>query len=539
MKKILLAAAVAVAAASPAAADIAIAPSQAKKPAPFGVVGDDGKVGVDDAAAQRAAKEERESQRAFRTTINAVTRMPDNGALQAKASRLGLRFLNVLWEDTGRFGGSSVGPNISDVTLQVREDLGGDTFRTHLLPVLRAPNFSDRTADVPAEKLWIKVGNQTLGAQTVSVPLDEMLRHIREYVTNPDSIGGTGDLSAARDTHYLVSAQHVFVPMAKKGRVEFNPVIFNYQSYEGHPAVLSLLVTREGTSVAAITNSGGDVAYDGGGQQLFFNNRGQKTMFTAERKSAVKERIESGHAEASDVGALDDGADMLLIVQVPLKVLAPRGGDSIGGLGGIGYGSGGGGLMAPASAAKGAPMAEGEAERRSRSDVEQAVLGHGKDLGAVDEGKGLKLERDDRFPVRVTVQFYKATSNGVVSDADLTQARDAIEAVYKKADFVGSLVVPEGARSRPTDWYLGTTTNAKKVKTTTTTLPTPPTPPQTEATTNAPTDATTDATTETPAASCAATSLSSSLPAPLALLGLLRLRRLSGLRRRAAGARRV
>jgi hypothetical protein len=28
----------------------------------------------------------------------------------------------VVWEDTGRFQGSSVGPNISDLTLQVRYD---------------------------------------------------------------------------------------------------------------------------------------------------------------------------------------------------------------------------------------------------------------------------------------------------------------------------------------------------------------------------------------------------------------------------------
>jgi hypothetical protein len=55
------------------------------------------------------------------------------------------------------------------------------------------------------------------------------------------------------------------------------------------------------------------------------------------------------------------------------------------------------------------------------------------------------------------VQFYKATSNGVVSDADLKAMHDEIHEVYSNADYVGSLVVPNGDRSRPTAWTRGRT----------------------------------------------------------------------------------
>jgi hypothetical protein len=65
---------------------------------------------------------------------------------------------------------------------------------------------------------------------------------------------------------------------------------------------------------------------------------------------------------------------------------------------------------------------------------------------------GRKLERDPRFPVRVPVPFYKATSNGVVDAADLKAAHAQIEQVYAEGDYVGSLVVPKGKRVRPTDW---------------------------------------------------------------------------------------
>jgi hypothetical protein len=54
--------------------------------------------------------------------------------------------------------------------------------------------------------------------------------------------------------------------------------------------------------------------------------------------------------------------------------------------------------------------------------------------------------------VRVTVQFYKATSNGVVSEADLDGIARSIGGVYEHAAFVGSLVVPEGDPRRPTAW---------------------------------------------------------------------------------------
>jgi len=66
--------------------------------------------------------------------------------------------MNVMWEDTGRAHGSSIGPNITDLTLQVRYQRGGAEDAA-LMPVIRFPNFADRTGDVPASKLFVRVGN--------------------------------------------------------------------------------------------------------------------------------------------------------------------------------------------------------------------------------------------------------------------------------------------------------------------------------------------------------------------------------------------
>jgi hypothetical protein len=102
----------------------------------------------------------------------------------------------------------------------------------------------------------------------------------------------------------------------------------------------------------------------------------------------------------------------------------------------------------PAKAA--AAPAEGKA--MEQSDVEQAVLGHGPNLGPFNEGHRLKIERDPKFPIRITVQFYKATSNGAVSDVDLDSISRSIGSVYEHADAVGSLVMPDGDPRRPTAW---------------------------------------------------------------------------------------
>lgn len=366
--------------------------------------------------------------------------MPSDGDLQSRSSRYGLNVINLMWEDTGRNLGSSVGPNISDLTLQVREHVG-DGIRTHLLPVIRHPNFADKTADVRADSIWVRVGNQRKGGELVAVPLSEVLANLKEYLTKPESLEGSGNLLAKRDTHFLVSAQHVFLPIPKSGKAEFNPVLFNYQSAPESPAVLSILITREGMSATIIENRPGDQSLQGWGQQLYFNNAGQKTVFTAERKSDVKARIESGNAKPADKGALEEGADMMLLVQVPL-VHKNRGY-----FGGLAYES------APMMAPMGSSTPnKAVARSRGGSDVEQAVLGHGEDLGVFAELGGLELKRDERFPIRITVQFYKATSNGVVSNADLASAARTIDQVYANGDYVGSLVVPESERVRPTSW---------------------------------------------------------------------------------------
>lgn len=355
------------------------------------------------------------------------------------AQKYGLDIINVTWEDTGRYYGSSVGPNISDVTIQVQHwNQHIRAYDLTLMPVIRYPNFSDYSADISPDDFYLLVGNED-GVPLYRVTLSEYLRNFRRYMSDPASWEGREtSLLAARDSHVLVSAQAAFLPIPDEGKAEFNPVIFNYQSYQDNPAVLTIVATREGTSATIIDNvrDGFSDGYSWG-QRLFFNQDGERASFTGQRISDFVQAGGQGTGterpgdEPGDPGK-ETGLNMVLLIQVPLKQKAP--------------------LRFEMGAA---PVSEGEMALdfavEEKSDVEAAVIGHGPVEGPFTEVDGLDIERDPKFPIRVTVQFYKATSNGVVTEEDIAEIAAQIEKVYENADYVGSLVV-DGPSDRPTEY---------------------------------------------------------------------------------------
>ena len=366
-------------------------------------------------------------QQRFESTIQTVEQMVWNSDVQAKVAAKGLSVVNVTWEDTGRYKLSSVGPNISDMTIGVRDTNGA----LHPMPVIRFDNFSDKTADVRSEEFYLRTGNEDARSlRTTS--LADLLQSPRHYMHDPSSWSGSRtSLWANRDEHVLVSAQACFLPIPEKGEATFTPVLYNYQSSPGNPAVLAIMATREGTSMQVIENNGGYLS-----QPLYFNDDGMRAPFQAERVS------QWAREQGVDVDSIraDSGLDVVLMIQVPLKQKEVRRSwmDELG----EGWGAGSGGYPSAAAPAM---------ESSKSSDVEMAVVSHGPVEGPFAEVNGLAIERDTRFPVRVTVQFYKATSNGVVSAADIADVRAQIDRVYAKGDYVGSLVTG-GNTGRPTEW---------------------------------------------------------------------------------------
>ncbi len=355
------------------------------------------------------------------------------------ASEYDLQILDVTWEDTGRYNNSTVGPNISDMTIQVEhKDPRSGEAQLHLMPVIRYPNFSDLTADVPLQRFSVLTGNEK-GEDVEPVLLADVLEDLRSHLTKPDSWAGRKQsLLAERDSHVLVSAQAAFLPIPEGGEATFNPVLFNYQSYLGDPAVLTLLATREGTSVTVIDNQRD--GFDAGrtwGQRLFFNKDGERASLTGKRISDFQ--AEQGDRDdtttlPSVTATAEEGLNMVMLIQVPLKQKEPF------------YSAGNSADSDLMYEAAPAPTASAR-----QSNVEAAVIGHGAVEGPFTEIDDLAIERDPDFPIRVTVQFYKATSNGVVSAEDLAEIDTQIKRIYDDADYVGSLVT-DGRTGRPTEY---------------------------------------------------------------------------------------
>ena len=387
--------------------------------------------------------------------IHKTSKMVSDPKVRALAGKHGLNVLNVTWEDTGRFKDSSVGPNISDMTIQVAHgDPKAGKMEVTCMPVIRQPNFSDKTCDLDPRDFTLLVGNhKKKGNKLKRISLYEFLEHPTRYLNNPGSWKAKDkSLLCDRDGKVLVSAQACFLPVPKKGKATFNPVLFNYQSYKGDPAVLTVLATREGTSVTVIDNTRD--AFDNGsvwGQRLFHNAAGERASLTGERQSEfLKANPDAGTGVKIDdkfsAGKEETGLNMVLLIQIPLKQKKP----GIRGLGGVAFNQ----------LPKGFLFKTKNVELES--NVENAVIGHGKIEGPFTEIDNLEIERDSRFPVRVTVQFYKATSNGVVSAEDMRQISEQIKRVYAKSDYVGSLVTGgrtgrvteyDGSKVQPAGWW--------------------------------------------------------------------------------------
>jgi len=255
-----------------------------------------------------------------------------------------------------------------------------------------------------------------------TVTLKEYLRNFRDYLHNPnDWHGSQRSLLAPRDTHVLMSAQSCILPVPREGEARFNVAIFNYQSRPRSPAVLAIVASSQGTSAQIIDNEKGY-----GGQRLFFNKNGEKCSFVGQRLTDYRKSYLSSHhldsffCSGKETKSMQTGAmsneekqkNMILIIQVPLK--QPRNRYDYGYPQMEGYNVE---LMCKSMEQPKKMRKKKRNCARGGVNMEDAIIKVGNSEGKYKEIGGLEIKRDERFPVRVTLQYYKATDNGLVNDA--------------------------------------------------------------------------------------------------------------------------
>jgi len=348
-----------------------------------------------------------------RELINKIKSIASNNELQKFANINQLDIKLITWEDTGRSKKSSIGPNITDMTLRLDKD-------GTLLPVIRRPNYSDETADLPIEQFQLTVGNESGKEENEMIKIS-----LRKYLENPkDFIKTTGKLESlfdeSRDKQILTSVQYCVLPLYD-GTCEFNVHMYNYQS-SSEPAVLVLVASSQGTSAQILH----------GNSPLYFNDNGKACNFLAERMKEVRKREDK--SEAMEMTAEEKEKNCLMIFQIPLKNKEVE---------------------------RCKEKEELKSHKRKCNQKENCELNkRGMDDAILSKGEahslflGIKnknLERDTTFPIRCTLQFYKVTDSSDVPEAVFQDMNSKIKDVYTKGINQGSLVT-DGFTGRSTEW---------------------------------------------------------------------------------------
>ena len=335
-----------------------------------------------------------------------ITALVSNQSVKSLAHSNGLAVNTVSWEDTGRTKGSCWGPNISDMTLCVEP---------YNMPVVRKPNFADLTADRNIEDFTVAVGNEN-GEPLRQIPFREYLENLDKYTKNAN----VKPMLLERDSNLLASSQACVLPLSD-GEVEFCVSLYNYQSnYDSSdPAVLVILASAQGTSA--------QVVY--GNTKLYLNDNGRSFNLKAARLS--DDRLKRGVPLDGPMTDDEKNRNALFIYQVPLKQ-KPRPVSK------YDYSDGDGCA---------APMLErGVLKSKMSRGFEKAVLSKGRDMGRFTGTNDLTLERDDRFPIRCTVQYYNVTDVATLSEDQVKDLAQLIGKVYESAPATGSLVLSTSDR---------------------------------------------------------------------------------------------
>jgi hypothetical protein len=353
----------------------------------------------------------------------------------------GLVAVRTSWSDTGRSHFSSSGSNISDVRLNALVQERGRIVPIPQ-PIIRLPNFEDKTVDVNLNEIFIPVGN-AWGADTFAVSLRDFIDGLPGFLSWRETIT-SGSLLADRDSQVLVSAQASVMPVPREGQADFVPSIYNYGSDSENPGVLVILVSNRGTSVTLVDNTR-DKVFGGSGQMIFHNKKGEKTPFTV-RSLRELVRTEDGRKTVAElensgqkIGA-QSGVNQMMMIQIPLVRPPLR---RYLGLKTMSFG-----LQSKGMSFDGDHLTRGTGGTRSRGldmgvvDVANYSLGKYIELNQL----GFKIRRDASLPIRVDVMFYMVSDTVNLHDHEVAALPELLRRTYADGQNLGSLVTGDNYR---------------------------------------------------------------------------------------------
>jgi hypothetical protein len=368
--------------------------------------------------------------------FNDLINLTYNKNIKSLANSYGMNIQTVSWEDTARFMNSCYGPNISDMTLHTQG---------YNMPIFRKPNYADVTSDIDIDKFNLVVGNED-GSELRKITLKEYLENISKYVNN-DKVK---NMYLERDSKILTSSQACILPL-EDGEVEFNVRLYNYQTRKNDPAVLVIITSSQGTSCQII---------DSNDTKLYFNNNGKASNFLAKRLK--DDRKERGVSLEGEMTHEEKERNALYIFQIPLKQkpLMHRKNTCYNDENNINnviyidselieqdcilenYNINNIKEACNYNNINTKYYDSSNFNKRSKNTrgFDNAILRAGESHGPYYGTNNLELIRDEKYPIRCTVQFYKVTDDEKIPQDEICKISEQINKIYNHGTNISSLV---------------------------------------------------------------------------------------------------
>jgi hypothetical protein len=238
----------------------------------------------------------------------------------------GYQVTQISWNDSKRYQGSSVGPNITDARL--RGKYGENFF------VLRPENFDEKIGKVKMSDIALIVGNENVESELSPVTLKTYLSNFAKYAsyaTDDQVLKGYSSLIENPSEEVGIRFQAVFLKTKDRSEsIEFYPETMNYQTKSvANPKNLILLCTSQGTFPQQ-DRPGFQPHYlhqDDDGNNKWFNHifeARQTTHSMSSSQTETKEEKEKAQTEGKAVAtvlgtqSMGVGFNRLMTIQIPL-----------------------------------------------------------------------------------------------------------------------------------------------------------------------------------------------------------------------------
>jgi hypothetical protein len=410
------------------------------------------------------------------------------------AKSYGLNIQKVSWEDTARTKGSCFGHNISDMTLSVDN---------RNMPVIRKPNYADVTCDRDISNFMVTVGNEEEDDEDIE-RIDPLKRiSLKKYLQNIGKYTGNSkikDMYLERDEHILCSSQACVLPL-HENEVEFNVRLFNYQTRSTDPAVLVIVASSQGTSCQVVTDRNQKLYFNKSNKAANYLAKrltqdrkersvaleGAMTEDEKDRNVLFVYQIPLKQKPAQSRGYDVFNSNVYLEDSVPLSsVFMQQSGGMVKKITKGGQSSqifkklsNSKSLMNSTSAANASasisdeydecnvyeeeeemecsiletcapPSSPIQCVKSKKKDIsfvskglENAMLRAGKTFGKFEGTKDFELERDERYPIRCTLQYYKVTDSSIINALGFKELATQLNNIYDQAKAEGSLVIED------------------------------------------------------------------------------------------------